>query len=219
MPDPPGSFDPTDPPAPGDPFWDEFDTHEMIMEATVWVLAEEGYRGLTLRKVADRAGKNRGLVHYYFESKDDLLRSLLDHVLEGTKRLVGIDEDADPAEKLQRALHFFAYGPGGIDEHGRHYYAAMFQLQALSPHDPELRQRFTRNYRYNVDLTRSIIEEGVAGGVFHEVDPSATAVFLVAAVDGARSADLTLDVDTARETTLETIERFVSALTSMQVDD
>lgn len=214
MPDPLDSFDPTEPPAPGDPFWDEFDTHEMIMEATVWVLAEEGYRGLTLRKVAERAGKNRGLVHYYFESKDDLLRSLLDHVLAGTERLMEVDEDADPVEKLWSALRFFAYGPGGIDEHGRHYYEAIFQLQALSPHDEALRARFTRNYRHTVALTRAFIEEGVDDGTFRDVDPESMAVFLVAAVDGARNTELTLDVETTRETTLAVIDRFVSGLQS-----
>lgn len=214
MPDPPDSFDPSSPPEPGDPFWDEFDTHEMIMEATVWVLAEGGYRGLTLRKVAERAGKNRGLVHYYFESKDDLLRSLLDHVFEGTKRLLEIDENADPAEKLWTALRFFAYGPGGVDEHGRHYYQAILQLQALAAHDEELRDRFTRNYRYTVDLTRAIVEEGVDAGTFDDVDPEATAIFLVAAVDGARWADLTLDVETVRATTLDAIDRLVLGLTA-----
>lgn len=214
MPDPLDAFDASNPPPPGDPFWDEFDTHELIMEATVWVLAEEGHRGLTLRKVAERAGKNRGLVHYYFESKEDLLRSLLDHVFDGTKRLLEIDEDADPAEKLRTALRFFAYGPGGVDEHGRHYYAAILQLQALSAHDEALRERFTRNYRHTVDLTRAIVEEGVDAGAFDDVDPVATATFLVAAIEGARWADLTLDVETTRETTLETIDRLVQGLTA-----
>ena len=206
----PDSFDL--PPSPGDPFWDDFSTHEMIMEATVWVLSEEGHSGLTLRKVAERAGKNRGLVHYYFESKDDLLRSLLDHVLEGQRSMMGIDEDADPAEKLRTALRFFAYGPGGVDEHGRHYYQALLQLRALSPHDEELRRRFTRNYRFTVDLTREIVEEGIASGAFRPVDPEATAVSLLAAVDGARDANLTLDVEATRETVLDAVEQVVSKL-------
>ena len=198
-------------PDPGDEeFWDQFDTHEMIMEATVWVLSEEGFRGLTLRKVAERADKNRGLVHYYFDSKDDLLRSLLDHVFDGTKRLMGIDEADEPIDKLWTALRFFAYGPGGIDEHGRHYQKAIFQLQALAAHDPELRRRFTRNYRYNVDLIASIIEEGLEAGAFRPVDPETTAVFLVATVDGARNTELSLDVDTTRETALDVVERYIS---------
>ncbi|WP_227353587.1 TetR/AcrR family transcriptional regulator [Haladaptatus salinisoli] len=194
-------------PEPGDSFWDEFETEEMIMEATVWVLAEEGYQNLTLRKVAERAGKNRGLVHYYFESKDDLLRSLLDHILEGMQRLIGIDEEDGPLEQLWTALNFFAYGPNGVDEHGRHYYLAINQLQALAAYDAELRRQFTRNHRYRIDLLADIIEEGIRNETFRPVDPEATATFLIAAVDGAQNADLSLDVDTARETTLEIIDQ------------
>lgn len=199
-------------PKPGEEFWDQFDTHEMIMEATVWVLAEEGYRDLTLRKVAERAGKNRGLVHYYFDSKDDLLRSLLDHIFDGMKRLIELNDEDDPSDKLWTVLEFHAYGPGGVDEHGRHYYSAIHQLQALAAHDPELRQRFNRNYSYLVELTAGIIDEGVVEGVFGPIDPKPTAVFLLTAIEGARNQDLSLDVDSARETTLETIARFESEL-------
>ena len=205
--DDPAQFDAPD--REDEAFWEQFETHEALMEATVWVLAESGYRGLTLRKVADRAGKNRGLVHYYFDSKDDLLRSLLDHVLEGTKRLMAIDEAADPREQLRSVLAFCAYGPGGVDEHGRHYYVAIEQLRALAVHDPDLRARLTRNYRYLVDVTTAIVEAGVEDGSFRPVDPEATAVFLLGAVEGARIQDLSLDVDTARETSLELIEGFV----------
>lgn len=199
-------------PEPDDEFWEQFDTHELIMEATVWVLAEDGYRGLTLRKVAERAGKNRGLVHYYFDSKEDLLQSLLDHIFDGTKRLMGIDEADDPHEKLWTVLEFHAYGPGGVDEHGRHYYLAINQLQALAAHDSVLRERFTRTYTYLVELTAGIIQEGIEDGTYRPIDPEETAVFLLAAIDGARTQDLTLNVDTARETILETIARFESEI-------
>jgi AcrR family transcriptional regulator len=196
-------------PEPGDPFWDEFETEEMIMEATVWVLAEEGYPGLTLRKVAERAGKNRGLVHYYFESKDDLLRSLLDHIHEGMQRLIGISEEDSPLEQLWTALNFFAYGPEGFDEHGWHYYLAISQLQALAAYDSELRKQFTRNHQYRIDLLAGIIKEGIRDETFHPADPEATAIFLIAAIEGAQNADLSLDVETARNTTLEIIDQFL----------
>lgn len=199
-------------PEPDDEFWEQFDTHEMIMEATVWVLAEEGYRGLTLRKVADRTGKNRGLVHYYFDSKEDLLQSLLDHIFDGTKRLMEIDEQNDPHNKLWTVLEFRAYGPGGQDENGRHYYLAINQLQALAAHDSVIRERFTRNYNYLVELTAGIIKDGIEDGTYRPIDPDKTAVSLLVAIDGARTQDLTLDVDTVRETVLESIAQFESEI-------
>lgn len=193
-----------------DPFPDDMEPPELLMEATVRVLAKEGYQGLTLRKVAEKAGKNRGLVHYYFESKSDLLRSLLDHILEGTKRLIGVCEEEDVIDQLWTTLQFHAYGPGGSNEAGHHYYMAIVQLQALAAHDTAIRQRFTRNFCFMRDLITSIIEEGIARDVFRPVDPGSTALFLLVTIDGARNADLTLDLDSSREITLATLEQFVS---------
>ena len=195
-----------------DPFPDDMEPPELIMEATVRVLAEEGYRGLTLRKVAEKAGKNRGLVHYYFDSKADLLRSLLDHILDGTRRLIGIDDEDDPVDQLWTALRFHAFGPGGVDEAGRHYYVAIFQLQALAVHDAEIRRRFSRNRRYTVELTASLVQEAINDGTFRPVDPEQTAVFLLAAIDGARNVDIALDEDTTREDVLATVDRFVAEM-------
>jgi TetR/AcrR family transcriptional regulator, transcriptional repressor of bet genes len=39
------------------------------------ILAEEGFHGVTLAKVAERLGMSRGLVHHYFSSKDELLEA------------------------------------------------------------------------------------------------------------------------------------------------
>lgn len=193
-----------------DPFPNGWEPPELLMEATVRVLAEEGFRGLTLRKVAEKAEQNRGLVHYYFESKADLLQSLLDHILSGTKRLIRIDDEDSVVDRLWSALRFHAYGPGGIDDAGRHYYMAILQLRALAAHDATIRHKCTRNHQYMVDLVTSIIEEGIEDGTFLAVDPESTAVFLITAIDGARIADLALDVCSARETSLVTIEQFVS---------
>ncbi|CAH2400854.1 transcriptional regulator BetI [Mesorhizobium escarrei] len=39
------------------------------------ILAEEGFHGVTLAKVAERLGMSRGLVHHYFTGKDELLEA------------------------------------------------------------------------------------------------------------------------------------------------
>ncbi|MFB9805019.1 TetR family transcriptional regulator C-terminal domain-containing protein [Haladaptatus pallidirubidus] len=95
---------------------------------------------------------------------------------------------------------------------------AILQLKALAPHDAEIRQRLTRNYRYTVDLIQATIEEGIERDTFHSVDPEATATFFVAAIDGARSTDLTLDTTTVRETTMDGIEHVVSELLVASAD-
>jgi DNA-binding transcriptional regulator YbjK len=52
-----------------------------ILEATLAVIAAQGYRAVTHRSVAAAAGVNFSLVSYYFRTLDDLLLAAFSHVL------------------------------------------------------------------------------------------------------------------------------------------
>jgi AcrR family transcriptional regulator len=47
-----------------------------LLEAAAVVMANEGYAAVTSRRIADEAGLNRALVHYYFHTMDDLFLAL-----------------------------------------------------------------------------------------------------------------------------------------------
>jgi AcrR family transcriptional regulator len=64
------------------------------MEATYYTRCENGCTGLSLRKVAEEAEKSRGLVHYHYDSKSDLLASLLDYLVERFEVRFGEPEGA-----------------------------------------------------------------------------------------------------------------------------
>ncbi|MEJ2184446.1 MAG: TetR/AcrR family transcriptional regulator [Gemmatimonadota bacterium] len=53
------------------------DKAERILEAAARVLAREGYGGATVAVVAAEAGVSRGLLHYYFENKEDMVARVL----------------------------------------------------------------------------------------------------------------------------------------------
>lgn len=48
------------------------DTRTRILDATEEIMLEEGYAGVSSRKVAARAGLKSKLLHYYFATMDDL---------------------------------------------------------------------------------------------------------------------------------------------------
>lgn len=51
---------------------------ERIVTAAYDVLAEQGFEATTVKQIAERAGVARGLLHYYFTSKDDLFKAVLE---------------------------------------------------------------------------------------------------------------------------------------------
>lgn len=48
-----------------------------ILSATLSLLAKKGYENTTINEIADTAGISRGLLHYYFRDKEDLVAKAL----------------------------------------------------------------------------------------------------------------------------------------------
>ena len=48
------------------------DTRTRILDATEQIMLDEGYAGVSYRKVMDRAGLKSNLLHHYFKTMDDL---------------------------------------------------------------------------------------------------------------------------------------------------
>jgi TetR/AcrR family transcriptional regulator len=51
-------------------------TEEKIFEAATIVFEEEGLSGARMQNIADRAGLNKALLHYYFRTKDHLFEAV-----------------------------------------------------------------------------------------------------------------------------------------------
>jgi len=82
---------------------DELVRRTQIRDAAFELAAEAGLKAVTIRDVADRAGLSAGLVLFHFGSKEQLILTLLDWVLETTTALrVGPDiaAIASPGERL-----------------------------------------------------------------------------------------------------------------------
>src|SRR3954453_6099408 len=79
---------------------------EVLFDAAERLLVEVGYAGISTRRLADEAGVNHGLVHYYFGSNENLLVQMLERF---TARLIARQEelyasDAPFADKWRIAV-------------------------------------------------------------------------------------------------------------------
>ncbi len=51
-----------------------------LVRAAYEIIAEQGFEGLRTRNVAARAGVNIATLHYYFSTKEDLIRGVVDYI-------------------------------------------------------------------------------------------------------------------------------------------
>ena len=124
---------------------------EALLDAAERLLAEVGYAGITTRRLAEEAGINHGLVHYYFGSNENLLVQALERF---TARLISRQRDlyaADLpfADKWRTAMHYLV-------SEDVSYQKIWLELQALAWNNPDIRTRLARvNAEWRAVLTEA----------------------------------------------------------------
>lgn len=74
---------------------------EKILGAALDVFSQEGFRGATIDRIAEVAGMSKPNLLYYFRSKDEIYRVVLDRMLEAwLKPLRELDAVGDPMREL-----------------------------------------------------------------------------------------------------------------------
>jgi AcrR family transcriptional regulator len=111
---------------------------DALIDAAERLLVDTGYSGITTRRLAEEAGVNHGLVHYYFGSIENVLVRTLERF---TERLIERQQamyaaDAPFIEKWRTAMRFL------VEEDVR-YEKMWLELQALAWNRPEMRERLT----------------------------------------------------------------------------
>ena len=178
-------------------------TQDAFLDAAERLLVEVGYAGITTRRLAEEAGANHGLVHYYFGSMEHLLVRVLERftarLIERQRELYA--SDASFVEKWRTAMHYL------VDD-DREYQKVWLELQALAWNRPELRERVAEVHRE----WRTVLEQALeqARGE-HPVDvPVSVLVTLVTTFNEGVILDRASGIDTGHAELLDWIERWLS---------
>jgi AcrR family transcriptional regulator len=109
---------------------------EALLDAAERLLADVGHAGITTRRLAEEAGINHGLVHYYFGSNESLLGRALERFTDrlNARQRELYAADLPFAEKWRTAMRYL------VAEDLR-YERIWLELQAMSWHNPEMRAR------------------------------------------------------------------------------
>ncbi len=102
-------------------------TEEKIIHAAEEVFTRKGMQGARMQEIADRAGINKALLHYYFRSKDRLFFEVFKRVVPVMfSGVFGIlDEDIPLFEKIERFTASY------MNQIQKHPHFPMFVVKAL----------------------------------------------------------------------------------------
>jgi AcrR family transcriptional regulator len=132
---------------------------ERILDAAIKVLKSDGYAGLTIAKVAARAGESKPLVAYHYGSKQGLVgaagRSIAEMI---TYEVLSEIDGATTVEAVIRGVDAAVERVLDEDERVARLY---FDLAAVSVVEPEVRRTISEvNEQWREVLVRRLAEAG-----------------------------------------------------------
>lgn len=193
------------------------DGFEQILRSALALLVDHGASALTLRRIAAESGMNVGSLNYYFKSKDELIRELLNAVI----------------SSYEEAFDEIAYEPGASAEARFANLVALVledittkkttrffpELWAMANHDAFVHERMTELYdRARVSLNELIAE--INPGLSAE-QREIVALFMSASMEGMTVFAGYEKPWTAQMPLLKLLARksFVQLVKSLQPDD
>jgi AcrR family transcriptional regulator len=146
---------------------EEAQTENLIKETAKALFFQKGFLNATTQEIADEAGVNRALIHYYFRSREQMLEILLDEMLQEKKdRVRNILSSGLPfREKIANYID-------AVVDHGLKYpYLDNFLVSEMARRPEKIKTFCARDPLRSSDLIRAQLESEVSSGRLAAISP------------------------------------------------
>jgi AcrR family transcriptional regulator len=152
-----------------------------ILEVTCQVVIERGFAGTRISDVAKRLDVSSSLIHYHFDSKEQLLAEAFAHYAQNDVAEMEEEVRAAPTALAQLDRIIQSYVPEGSDDVEWMLWIDGWGEALRNPMMKKISQALDEQ---TSDLLRRVLTYGVETGEFTCASPEATAIRLTALVDG-----------------------------------
>jgi TetR/AcrR family transcriptional regulator len=141
-------------------------TEDKILDAAKEVFMKYGLYGARMQDIANTAGINKALLHYYFRNKEKLFDKIFENALARFFEQYLVFEDSSlPAKE-----RLFRYVSNIIDFYAEYPQMTMFLIKEIG-NNPELfKQRITVAKKNKTMRLASLLEEAIKNGEIKKID-------------------------------------------------
>jgi len=156
---------------------------QRIVEAMRSSVARRGVAGSTFDHVAREAQVSRGLLHYYFGTKERLLAEVVRHDCE--LRMAALDEQLAPARDADDVIDALVASLKRFVKDEPEFITVVFELFALSRRNEEIASEFGDLLRRTREHVAKLLARKQAEGALRlRAEPEAVSDVLFALADG-----------------------------------
>ena len=154
-----------------------------ILQAAVRVLAEKGYNDATIPEISEAANVSRGILHYYFKDKEDLVCRAL---TSSTSRMVQSSLEGLKGRSAEEIAE------NVVNIHKRNlskyadFYGFLFEMWCISRRSKRIRKEFTNCQEKVLSAIKGWLENASDQGIIkiNSGQSEAIAQLLMAITDG-----------------------------------
>lgn len=141
-------------------------TEEKIVEAAKVVFIKKGMDGARMQEIADKAGINKALLHYYFRSKEKLFDAIFDPIIRIAFPAIGqiINSDLDFKTKVEHVVDTY------LDLLIKHPYLPAFILKEVN-RDASVFFKLIVKYGFSIQPIIQFISEAMDRGEVIRMKP------------------------------------------------
>jgi TetR/AcrR family transcriptional regulator len=133
---------------------EELQTEALIKHKAKILFFQKGFLNATTQEIADEAGVNRALIHYYFRSRELMLETLLDETLKEKKERMRtiLASDLPFREKIALYIHMV------LDYSLTYPYLENFIISETARHPDKIQEFCAKDRLKSGDLIRGQLE-------------------------------------------------------------
>jgi len=131
----------------------ENNTEEKILKAATDVFQTKGMDGARMQEIADKAGINKSMLHYYYRSKQKLFEAVFSGAINliAPKIIKIIESDQHLFDKIRKFTNDY------ITFISKHSYIPLFIINELNRHPDMLERLFSK--RINTETEQRIVQQ------------------------------------------------------------
>jgi AcrR family transcriptional regulator len=159
------------------------DKAQRIVDAMRRSVARRGVAGSTFDHVAREAGVSRGLLHYYFGTKERLLTEVVRR--DGELRMAALEQQLEQAQTADDFIDLLVASLEDLVANDPDLVAVTFELFTLAQRNPEIAAEYVELQRGMCAHIAHVLADKHATGVLHlAAPPGAVVEVLLSLADG-----------------------------------
>jgi TetR/AcrR family transcriptional repressor of nem operon len=159
-------------------------TRERLIDSARYLFWERGFAGTSMTDLLGHAGVNSGSFYHFFESKESLLRAVLEEYLQALRPMVVNPAFAQSADPVDRIFAILAGYRGRILQTDCKYGCPLGRLALeIDPENRPAHRLIAENFQGWIGAVRECVEQ-MKGRLPKNTDRDALATYVLAVMEG-----------------------------------